>query len=101
MILRSQVILACLVAVAAAAPQFGFSRTPDSRFAAPRAQAITIPERVRFEPVRPVIQVLRYSSADSGDGNFNYEYEGENGIYKNVVGTPGFNGQSNMRGVFR
>ncbi|MPC98712.1 Cuticle protein AMP1A [Portunus trituberculatus] len=71
------VILTCLAAVAIAAPQFG------------------------NEPRRPVIQVLRYSSADDGNGNFNYEYEGENGIYKSVVGTPGAAGQSNMRGVFR
>ncbi|KAK8377510.1 hypothetical protein O3P69_013856 [Scylla paramamosain] len=72
-----QIILACLAAVAVAAPQFS------------------------SEPRRPIIQVLRYTSADDGNGNFNYEYEGENGIYKNVVGTPGSAGQSNMRGVFR
>lgn len=56
---------------------------------------------IQVEPRRPIIQVLRYSSADDGNGNFNYEYEGENGIYKSVVGTPGIAGQSNMRGVFR
>lgn len=75
--LPSQVILACLAAVAVAAPQF----------------ARDIP--------RPVIQVLRYNSADDGNGNFNYEFETENGIYKNVQGSPGSLGQSNMRGVFR
>lgn len=72
-----QVILACLAAVAVAAPQF------------------------QQEIRRPIIQVLRYNSADDGNGNFNYEYEAENGIYKSVQGTPGSLGQSNMRGVFR
>lgn len=45
--------------------------------------------------------MLTYNSADDGNGNFNYEYEAENGIYKRVQGTPGSRGQSNMRGVFR
>lgn len=70
-----QVILACLAAVAIAAPQ--------------------------FQQDRPFIRVLTYNSADDGNGNFNYEYEAENGIYKSVQGTPGSRGQSNMRGVFR
>lgn len=73
---RLQVLLACLVAFAAAAPQFS---SPDYR----------------------IIQVLRDSRQDQGDGNYNYEFETENGIYTNVEGRPGSAGQSNKAGSFR
>lgn len=69
-----QVILACLAAVAVAAPQ--------------------------LNPV-PVIQVLTDERVDQGDGNFQYNFETENGIAMNAVGTPGDQGQSNMQGTYR
>lgn len=67
-------VLACLFAVAAAAPQ---------------------------ELVQEPIEVLFDERSDSGDGNFKYNFEAENGIAMDVSGTPGAAGQSNMQGVFR
>ncbi|KAK3857451.1 hypothetical protein Pcinc_036284 [Petrolisthes cinctipes] len=69
------VLIACLAAVAVAAPQFG---NPEFRNFA----------------------VLRDDRVDNGDGNFNYNFETENGISTSVQGTPGSFGQSNMRGSF-
>ncbi|KAK8377753.1 hypothetical protein O3P69_014012 [Scylla paramamosain] len=66
------VILACLAAVALARPQ-----NPDS------------------------IEILRQETVDNGDGNFNYLFETENGIYKEVVGSPSANGAQTMRGSYR
>ncbi|MPC50968.1 Cuticle protein AMP1A [Portunus trituberculatus] len=71
---QATVILACLAAVALAAPQ---------EFAA------------------PVIQIVRDERTDQGDGNFNYLFETENGIATNVQGAPGSVGQSNMQGSYR
>ncbi|XP_042229188.1 cuticle protein AMP4-like [Homarus americanus] len=68
------VILACLAAVAVAAPQF-----------------VDLP---------PVV-ILRDDRQDSGDGNFQYAFEADNGIAVEASGTPGSAGQSNMQGVFR
>ncbi|KAK3857450.1 hypothetical protein Pcinc_036283 [Petrolisthes cinctipes] len=68
------VILACLATVAIAAPQ-------------------------QANP-RP-IEVIRDERVDQGDGNFQYEFETENGIYTNAVGAPGSLGQSNMQGSYR
>ena len=68
-----QVVLACLFAAAAAAPQ------------------------LEQEP----IAILVDERSDSGDGNFNYNFETENGIAMEVSGTPGANGQSNIQGVYR
>lgn len=76
-----QVLLACLAAVAAAAPQFGGQ--PD------------------FRPDYRPIAILRDEREDFGDGNFRYEFETENGILTNAVGTPGAQGQSNIQGFFR
>ncbi|KAK8745551.1 hypothetical protein OTU49_000259 [Cherax quadricarinatus] len=70
------VLLACLAAAALAAPQF---REDDPRH----------------------IAVLKDDRQDSGDGNFQYAFETENGISTNVVGQPGSKGQSNMRGTYR
>lgn len=67
-------VLACLFAVAAAAPQ---------------------------ELVQEPVEVLFDERSDSGDGNFKYNFEAENGIAMDVSGTPGAAGQSNMQGVFR
>ncbi|KAG7176963.1 cuticle protein AM1159-like [Homarus americanus] len=66
------VLLACLVALAAAAPR------PDEDEA-----KILVDERQA-----------------TADGNFNYRYETENGISEDRLGTPGSEGQSNMQGTF-
>ncbi|XP_071551771.1 cuticle protein AM1239-like [Panulirus ornatus] len=69
------VVLACLAAVAIAAPQ--------------------------SQDVIPVVQVLRDDRQDDGNGIFNYAFETENGIAMEASGTPGSQGQSNMQGSFR
>ncbi|XP_071552007.1 cuticle protein AM1199-like [Panulirus ornatus] len=74
------VILACLAAVAVAAPQhYHYYDRPDYRH----------------------IAILRDEREDRGDGNFRYEFETENGIHVNAVGTPGSKGQSNIQGFYR
>lgn len=75
----SQIIFACLAALAAAAPQFQEEYRPDYR----------------------PIAILRDERQDYGDGNFRYEFETENGILVNAEGAPGSQGQSNIRGFFR
>lgn len=75
----SQIILSCLAALAAAAPQFQEEFRPDYR----------------------PIAILRDEREDYGDGNFRYEFETENGILVNAVGTPGSQGQSNIQGFYR
>ncbi|XP_071552006.1 cuticle protein AM1199-like [Panulirus ornatus] len=73
------VILACLAAVAVAAPQqYHYYDRPDYRH----------------------IAILRDEREDRGDGNFRYEFETENGIQVNAVGTPGSKGQSNIQGFY-
>ncbi|XP_042241689.1 cuticle protein AM1199-like [Homarus americanus] len=76
------VLLACLAAVAVAAPQ-QFVNDFDQ------------PE------IRRPIAILRDERTDNGDGNFNYLFEAENGIFMNAVGTPGSKGQSNIQGSYR
>lgn len=71
-------ILACLAALAAAAPQLQ-----------------------EFRPDYRPIAILRDEREDYGDGNFRYEFETENGILVNAVGTPGSQGQSNIAGFYR
>ncbi|XP_071551783.1 cuticle protein AM1159-like [Panulirus ornatus] len=66
------VILACLAAVAVAAPR----------------------------PQDEIAEVLRDERQDAGDGNFNYAFETSNGIVVSAVGTPGAEGQSNIEGSF-
>ena len=68
-------LLACLAAVAVAAPQFNDGR--------------------------PIVVVLRDDRQDNGDGNFNYAFEADNGIVEQRSGTPGVQGQSNIQGSFR
>ncbi|XP_042229147.1 cuticle protein AM1159-like [Homarus americanus] len=68
------VLLVCLAAVAIAAPD--------------------------FHGLPPVV-ILRDDRQDSGDGNFNYAFEADNGIAVEASGTPGSAGQSNMQGVYR
>lgn len=75
----SQIILTCLAALATAAPQFQEEFRPDYR----------------------PIAILRDEREDYGDGNFRYEFETENGILVNAVGTPGSQGQSNIEGYYR
>ncbi|XP_042229135.1 cuticle protein AM1159-like [Homarus americanus] len=66
------VILACLAAVAVAAPQ----------------------------EVRPIVNVLLDERVDQGDGNFNYALETDHGINMKAVGTPGSQGQVNIQGSY-
>ncbi|XP_071552020.1 cuticle protein AM1159-like [Panulirus ornatus] len=66
------VVLACVVTLALAAPR------PDE-----------------------TAETLVDERSDSGDGNFNYNFETSNGIYEERVGTPGEEGQSNMGGTIR
>ncbi|XP_069942947.1 cuticle protein AM1199-like [Cherax quadricarinatus] len=77
------VIFVCLVVSVVSAAQFGqqFPRydRPDYRH----------------------IAILRDNRHDSGDGNFNYEFETENGISVSAVGRPGSKGQSNIQGSYR
>lgn len=47
------------------------------------------------------IAILSDNRQDYGDGNFNYDFETENGIGVNAVGTPGSQGQSNIQGFYR
>lgn len=82
---RTQVLLACLFALSAASPQFGRATT----------HPLSHPSPYR------IIQVLRDERVDRGDGNYNYEFETENGIYTNVEGRTGSVGQSNKAGSFR
>lgn len=65
-------ILACLAAVALARPQ-------SSDF----------------------IDILRDERVDNGDGTFNFLFETENGIYKEVNGRNAANGGTAMDGSFR
>ncbi|XP_053631863.1 cuticle protein AMP1A-like [Cherax quadricarinatus] len=65
------VIFACLVVVVAAAPQ------------------------------DKIVEIISDQRSDSGDGNFNYAFEADNGISVSASGTPGAAGQVNMEGVFR
>ncbi|XP_042867667.1 cuticle protein AM1199-like [Penaeus japonicus] len=83
-------VAAALVAVAVAAPQFGnqfrqFGNQFDGR------------DRLNYRP----IAILRDERQDYGDGNFNYQFETENGISVNARGTPGSKGQSNIEGAYR
>ncbi|XP_042241698.1 cuticle protein AM1159-like [Homarus americanus] len=39
--------------------------------------------------------------SDSGDGNFNFNFETSHGISEQRTGVPGAEGQVNMEGVFR
>ncbi|XP_053631858.1 cuticle protein AM1199-like isoform X2 [Cherax quadricarinatus] len=74
------VVVACLAVVAAvavAAPQFGRLRDP------------------RF------IAIVRDNRQDRGDGNYKFEYEGDNGIYVDGSGKQGVSGGSNMAGYYR
>lgn len=73
-------LLAGVVAVVAAAPQrYRQYDRPDYRH----------------------IAILRDEREDHGNGHFRYEFETENGIHVNAVGTPGSRGQSNINGFYR
>ncbi|XP_064084341.1 cuticle protein AM1199-like [Macrobrachium nipponense] len=75
------VILACLAAVAVAAPQFG---QPQQQF---------------FQG--PPVAILRDERQDQGNGEFAYTFEADNGISESRRGYLGAFGQSNMEGSFR
>ncbi|XP_050720487.1 cuticle protein AM1159-like [Eriocheir sinensis] len=68
------IILACLAAVAVAAPQLAD---------------------------QPPIRIVNDERVDNGDGTFSYRFETENGIATNVDGQIGSVGQSNMAGSYR
>ncbi|XP_045101411.1 cuticle protein AM1199-like [Portunus trituberculatus] len=76
------VLLACLVVAVAAAPQL---------------QQDLQPVVVEDRPVAIVYE----EHTDSGDGNFKYAFEADNGIAVDVTGTRGVEGQSNMEGTYR
>ncbi|XP_063598675.1 cuticle protein AM1199-like [Penaeus indicus] len=74
-----QVVLSCLVAAVAAAPQFTRPNLLD----------------------RPFVAILRDDRQDLGDGAFSYVFEAANGIGESRVGYPGSKGQANMQGSYR
>ncbi|XP_064084344.1 larval cuticle protein LCP-22-like [Macrobrachium nipponense] len=111
------VVLLGLLAMGCAAPQFTgrrfqFNPTPRpfrSQFQPgppPPQQFQPAPPR-QFQPLptpqpyynRPVA-TIRDLREDHGNGHFRYEFETENGIRVNAVGTPGSKGQSNIAGGF-
>ncbi|KAK7081129.1 hypothetical protein SK128_027955 [Halocaridina rubra] len=51
-------------------------------------------------PQDDVVAILVDERVDQGDGNFNYNFEADNGIKMQVSGTPGADGQSNMEGFY-
>ncbi|KAK4304217.1 hypothetical protein Pmani_023851 [Petrolisthes manimaculis] len=71
------VVLACLVVVTVAAPQF------------------------QQDLSRPVVQLLRDDRQNDGLGSFNYAVEADNGIYLENSGSQGSQGQVNMQGGYR
>ncbi|XP_068226145.1 cuticle protein AM1199-like isoform X3 [Palaemon carinicauda] len=76
------VILACLAALAVAAPQFG------------------LPQQQQFVQANQVA-ILRDDRQDLGNGEFAYTFEADNGISESRRGFLGSLGQSNMEGSFR
>lgn len=70
--LLPQVILACLAAVALAAPQ---------------------------EPRQ--VEILRDERTDDGNGHFSYLFETEDGVFQDVKGYPADNGGQAIEGEFR
>ncbi|XP_050720495.1 cuticle protein AM1199-like [Eriocheir sinensis] len=81
--MKLTLIVACLVAAAAAAPQL----FRDGGFV----------DSVEYDP----IVILRDDRQDDGDGNFSFGYETSNGIAEERTGTRGVEGQSNMQGSYR
>ncbi|XP_069996974.1 cuticle protein AM1199 isoform X2 [Penaeus vannamei] len=73
------VVLSCLMAAVAAAPQFTRPNLPD----------------------RPFVPILRDERQDLGDGAFSYVFEAANGIRESRVGNPGSKGQTNVQGSYR
>ncbi|XP_069996614.1 cuticle protein AM1199-like [Penaeus vannamei] len=73
------VVLSCLMAAVAAAPQFTRPNLPD----------------------RPFVPILRDERRDLGDGAFSYVFEAANGIRESRVGNPGSKGQTNVQGSYR
>ncbi|XP_069996973.1 cuticle protein AM1199 isoform X1 [Penaeus vannamei] len=74
-----KVVLSCLMAAVAAAPQFTRPNLPD----------------------RPFVPILRDERQDLGDGAFSYVFEAANGIRESRVGNPGSKGQTNVQGSYR
>nr|XP_045621364.1 cuticle protein AMP4-like [Procambarus clarkii] len=46
------------------------------------------------------VVLTKYEHNDSGDGNFNYAIDADNGISVSVSGSPGTAGQVNMQGFY-
>ncbi|XP_063598674.1 cuticle protein AM1199-like [Penaeus indicus] len=72
-------VLSCLMATVAAAPQFTRPNLPD----------------------QPFVAILGDDRQDLGDGAFSYVFEAANGIGESRVGNPGSKGQTNMQGSYR
>ncbi|XP_037798822.1 cuticle protein AM1239-like [Penaeus monodon] len=70
-------VLSCLMAALAAAPQFTRPNFPD----------------------RPFVAILRDERQNLGDGTFSYVFVF--GIRESRVGYPGSKGQTNMQGSYR
>lgn len=97
-------VLVAAVAVVVARPQHRLPRQSYSR-----GRQLTQPGQQNVQPLsfpssdpnyRP-IAIITDNKLDYGDGNFNYDFETENGIVVNAVGTPGSRGQSNIQGSYR
>lgn len=77
-----QILLVCLAAATAAAPQF----FTGNRY---------------WNPSGRHIAILSDTREHLGGGRFRYAYRTENGIDVQATGTPGRAGQSNIRGSYR
>ncbi|XP_068226149.1 cuticle protein AM1199-like [Palaemon carinicauda] len=96
------VVLLSLLALGCAAPQFAggrrFQFNPPPRPFQPVQQFRPVPTPQPYYN-RPVATIRDFRE-DHGNGHFRYEFETENGINVNAVGTPGSRGQSNIAGGF-
>ncbi|XP_066941929.1 cuticle protein AM1199-like [Macrobrachium rosenbergii] len=101
------VVMLSLLALGCGAPQstgrrYQFNPTPrpfQSQFQpGPSRQFQPLPTPQPYYN-RPVA-TIRDLREDHGNGHFRYEFETENGIRVNAVGTPGSKGQSNIAGGF-
>lgn len=94
-----QVILCCLATFAGGSRAFLLKPAAQSR-AHERHEVIK--EYVSIDSVANAeADILSDHREDHGDGNFRYSFETTNGIQVEVVGQPGSEGQSTMRGSYR
>lgn len=98
-----KVLVACLIAVAMAAPQLEVeAEVPLS--VEPEVVVESLPQiSVVGSGIdeRPAVALLRDERVDSGDGNFNFAFEADNGVAMAVEGTPGVEGGVSMSGSYR